>query len=87
VDDPYDFGQIAAANALSGVYAMGGTPVSALNLVAFPLERLGSEVLRAVLRGGTDVVAQAGALLVGGHSIDDPEPKSGMAGHRRRTSG
>lgn len=79
VDDPYDFGRIAAANALSDVYAMGATPVSALNLVAFPLERLGDEVLRAILRGGADIVGQAGALLVGGHSIDDPEPKYGLA--------
>jgi selenide,water dikinase len=79
VDDPYDFGRIAAANALSDVYAMGGTPVSALNLVAFPLERLGADVLSEILRGGADVVDQAGALLVGGHSIDDPEPKYGLA--------
>jgi selenide, water dikinase len=79
VDDPYDFGRIAAANALSDVYAMGGEPVTALNLVAFPLERLGAEVLREILRGGGDVVRAAGALLVGGHSIDDPEPKYGLA--------
>jgi selenide, water dikinase len=79
VDDPYDFGRIAAANALSDVYAMGGRPVSALNLVAFPLERLGSAVLEAVLRGGADMVAEAGAMLVGGHSIDDPEPKYGLS--------
>jgi len=79
VDDPYDFGRIAAANALSDVYAMGGTPVSALNLVAFPLERLGPEVLTEILRGGADVVEEAGAMLVGGHSIDDPEPKYGLA--------
>jgi selenide, water dikinase len=79
VDDPYDFGRIAAANALSDVYAMGATPVSALNLVAFPLERLGAEVLEAILRGGNDVVAQAGGMVVGGHSIDDPEPKYGLA--------
>jgi selenide,water dikinase len=79
VDDPYDFGRIAAANALSDVYAMGGTPVSVLNLVAFPLERLGADVLSAILRGGADVVEQAGALVVGGHSIDDPEPKYGLA--------
>jgi selenide,water dikinase len=79
VDDPYDFGRIAAANALSDIYAMGGAPLSALNLVAFPLERLGADVLREVLRGGGDVLRQAGALLVGGHSIDDPEPKYGLA--------
>jgi selenide, water dikinase len=79
VDDPYDFGRIAATNALSDVYAMGGTPVSALNLVAFPLETLGGDVLREILRGGHDAVAAAGAAIVGGHSIDDPEPKYGLA--------
>jgi len=79
VDDPYDFGRIAAANALSDVYAMGGTPLTALNVVAFPLERLGGDVLRAILRGGIDVVTEAGASVVGGHSIDDPEPKYGLS--------
>ena len=79
VDDPYAFGRIAAANALSDIYAMGGRPVSALNLVAFPLETLGPEVLREILRGGGDAVAEAGASIVGGHSIDDPEPKYGLA--------
>jgi selenide,water dikinase len=79
VDDPYWFGRIAAANALSDVYAMGGRPVSALNLVAFPLETLGPEVLAEILRGGADAAAAAGAAVVGGHSIDDPEPKYGMA--------
>ena len=79
VDDPYDFGRIAATNALSDVYAMGGTPVSALNLVAFPLETLGGDVLREILRGGHDAVEAAGAAIVGGHSIDDPEPKYGLA--------
>jgi selenide,water dikinase len=79
VDDPYDFGRIAAANALSDVYAMGGEPLSALNLVAFPLERLGADVLREILRGGEEVVAAAGAVVLGGHSIDDPEPKYGLA--------
>jgi selenide,water dikinase len=79
VDDPYDFGRIAAANALSDVYAMGGTPLSALSLVAFPLERLGEQVLEAILRGGLDVVVRAGAIVVGGHSIDDVEPKFGLA--------
>src|SRR5215213_5695737 len=79
VDDPYDFGRIAAANALSDVYAMGGRPLTALNLVAFPLERLGGDVLEAILRGGLDVCAEAGATVVGGHSIDDPEPKYGLA--------
>jgi selenide, water dikinase len=79
VDDPNDFGRIAAANAFSDVYAMGGTPVTALNLVAWSLESLGAEVLRQVLRGGTDMAAQAGVSVAGGHSIDDPEPKYGMA--------
>ena len=79
VDDPYDFGRIAAANALSDVYAMGGRPVTALNLVAFSLEELGADVLREVLRGGADAVAAAGAVIVGGHSIEDREPKYGLA--------
>jgi selenide, water dikinase len=79
VDDPYDFGRIAAANALSDVYAMGGRPLTALNLVAWPLDRLGPDALADVLRGGLDVVRSAGAEIVGGHSIDDPEPKYGLA--------
>src|ERR687883_1247413 len=79
VDDPYWFGRIAATNALSDVYAMGGRPVSALNLVAFPLSTLGGDVLREILRGGLDAAAAAGVAVVGGHSIDDPEPKYGMA--------
>lgn len=79
VDDPYDFGRIAATNALSDVYAMGAQPVSALNLVAFPLETLGADVLAEILRGGYDAVTAAGASIVGGHSIDDPEPKYGLA--------
>jgi selenide,water dikinase len=79
VDDPYDFGRIAATNALSDVYAMGGEPVSALNLVAFPLEKLGGDVLREILRGGQDVATAAGCAIVGGHSIDDAEPKYGLA--------
>ena len=79
VDDPYAFGRIAATNALSDIYAMGGRPLSALNLVAYPLETLGPDVLREILRGGGDAAAAAGAAVVGGHSIDDPEPKYGMA--------
>jgi selenide,water dikinase len=79
VDDPYDFGRIAAANALSDVYAMGGTPITAMNVVAFPLQQLGGDVLAAILRGGLDVVTEAGASVVGGHSIKDDEPKYGMA--------
>jgi selenide,water dikinase len=79
VDDPFDFGRIAAANALSDVYAMGGIPLTALNLVAFPLERLGGEVLGRILAGGLAVTEEAGCVVVGGHSIDDPEPKYGLA--------
>ena len=79
VDDPYDFGRIAAANALSDIYAMGAKPLIALNIVAFPLERLGGRTLAEVLRGGLDVAREAGALIVGGHSIEDPQPKYGLA--------
>jgi selenide,water dikinase len=79
VDDPFDFGRIAAANALSDVYAMGATPVTALNLVAFSLEQLGGEVLTAILRGGASITDEAGVAIVGGHSIDDREPKYGLA--------
>jgi len=79
VDDPFDFGRIAAANALSDVYAMGGTPLCALNIVAFPLRSLGAEVLARVLEGGAAVVGEAGAQIVGGHSIEDAEPKYGLA--------
>jgi selenide,water dikinase len=79
VDDPYDFGRIAAANALSDVYAMGATPLVALNLVAWSLEELGREALADVLRGGADVAREAGVAIAGGHSIDDREPKYGLA--------
>ena len=79
VDDPYDFGRIAAANALSDVYAMGGRPIAAMNVVAFPLEQLGARVLGEIMRGGADVAAAAGIAIVGGHSIDDREPKYGLA--------
>src|SRR3954462_9728195 len=79
VDDPYAFGRIAATNALSDIYAMGGVPVSALNLVAYPLATLGSDILAEILLGGSHAVAAAGASIVGGHSIDDPEPKYGLA--------
>lgn len=79
VDDPYDFGRIAAANALSDVYAMGGVPKTALNIVAFPVGCLPGEVLRAVLAGGADKLREAGAVLLGGHSVDDPELKYGLA--------
>jgi selenide, water dikinase len=79
VDDPRDFGRVAAANAISDVYAMGADPLFALNLVAWPLESLGPDVLTEVLRGGEEVAAEAGVAIVGGHSIDDPEPKYGLA--------
>jgi selenide, water dikinase len=79
VDDPRDFGRIAATNALSDVYAMGARPVLALNIVAFSLERLGGEVLAEILAGGAEVAAAAGVAIGGGHSIEDPEPKYGMA--------
>jgi len=79
VDDPYDWGRIAATNALSDVYAMGGAPLLALNLVAWPREGLPFELLARVLDGGGDVVRAAGALVGGGHSIDDAEPKFGLA--------
>jgi selenide, water dikinase len=79
VDDPYDFGRIAATNALSDIYAMGGEPLTALNLVAYSLEELGGEVLREILAGGHDAAAGAGVAIVGGHSIDDREPKYGLA--------
>jgi selenide,water dikinase len=79
VDDPFDFGRIAATNALSDIYAMGATPVSALNLVAFSLRDLGGDVLRAILEGGAAVTAQAGVAILGGHSIEDAEPKYGLA--------
>jgi selenide, water dikinase len=79
VNDPYDFGQIAAANALSDVYAMGGRPLTAMNIVCFPLKQLDRSILRDILRGGIDKVHEAGASLVGGHSVDDVELKYGLA--------
>jgi selenide,water dikinase len=78
VDDAYDFGRIAAANALSDVYAMGARPLFVLNLVAFPRKLLGEGILERILRGGGDVAREAGVPTLGGHSIDDPEPKYGM---------
>jgi len=78
VDDAYDFGRIAAANAFSDVYAMGGTPLLALNLVGWPRDKLPYELLGDVLRGGADIAKEAGAFVLGGHSVDDPEPKYGM---------
>jgi selenide,water dikinase len=79
VDDPFDFGRIAAANALSDIYAMGATPLSALNLVAFSLAELGEDVLVEILRGGAAVAAAAQVAIIGGHSIEDAEPKFGLA--------
>ena len=79
VDDPYDFGRVAAANALSDIYAMGAEPFMALNLVGFPAGKLSFDVLHEILRGGADVCVEAQVAVVGGHSIDDPEPKFGLA--------
>jgi selenide,water dikinase len=79
VDDPFDWGRIAAANALSDVYAMGGTPLTALQLVGWPRDTLPFDLLEQVIAGGTSVLEAAGCTLVGGHSIDDPEPKYGFA--------
>jgi len=79
VDDPYAFGQIAAANALSDIYAMGGKPLTAMNLVSFPVGKLKMEILAKILQGGSDKIREAGAVLVGGHSIDDAEPKYGLS--------
>jgi len=79
VDDPYMFGQIAAANALSDVYAMGGKPITALNIVGFPIENLGHVVLAEILKGANDKILEAGAVTIGGHSIHDNEPKFGLS--------
>jgi selenide,water dikinase len=78
VDDPYWFGQISAANSISDVYSMGGKPLTALNLVMFPTNHLDLGILKEILRGGNDKVIEAGACLVGGHSVDDNEPKYGL---------
>ena len=78
VDDPYDFGRIAAANSLSDIYAMGGKPLFALNIVAFPSDDLSLDVLSEILRGGADVASDAGIPILGGHSIKDKEPKYGL---------
>jgi selenide,water dikinase len=79
VDDPYEFGQIAAANALSDVYAMGGIPKTAMNLVAFPIKEMDISILREVLRGGLDKMKEADVVLVGGHSVEDKELKYGLS--------
>lgn len=79
VNDPYTFGQIAAANSLSDVYAMGGRPLTALNIVCYPSQTVPQETLQAILAGGLDKIHEAGALLVGGHSVDDTELKYGLS--------
>ncbi len=79
VDDPVWFGRIAAANSLSDVYAMGGRPLTALNLVMYPMKKLGPDMLREILRGGHEKITEAGASLAGGHSVDDEEPKYGLS--------
>ena len=79
VDDPFLFGRIAAANAFSDIWAMGARPLFALNLVGFPVAKLPMETMGEILRGGADAAAEAGAPILGGHSIDDPEPKYGLA--------
>lgn len=78
VDDPYVFGRVAAANAFSDVYAMGGKPIFALNIVAFPVAKYGTDALAQVLAGGSSIATEADVSVLGGHSIDDPEPKYGM---------
>jgi selenide,water dikinase len=79
VDDPYDFGQVAVANALSDVYAKGGKPLTAMNIVCFPIKQMDVSILNVILRGGIDKMREAGVLLVGGHSVDDPELKYGLS--------
>jgi selenide,water dikinase len=79
VNDPYGFGQIAAANALSDIYAMGGDPYSAMNIVCFPSKRVSLSVLKEILRGGLDKIKEAGAVMAGGHSVEDDEIKYGLA--------
>jgi len=78
VDDPYDFGQVAAANALSDIYAMGARPLTALSVIGFPVDKLPLSVMAAILRGGEDKAREAGIEVVGGHSLDDAEPKYGL---------
>jgi len=78
-DDPETFGRIAAANALSDVYAMGGRPVTCLNLVAFPAKKLPTSILAGIIRGAKEKITEAGAVLAGGHTVEDPEPKFGLA--------
>ena len=79
VDDPYEFGQIAAANSLSDIYAVGAKPVTAMNIVCFPIKEQPKDVLKAILKGGLEKIHEAEALLIGGHSVEDPEPKYGLS--------
>lgn len=79
VNDPFDFGRIAAANALSDVYAMGGRPLTAMNIVCFPIKDMDKSVLRAILQGGLEIIKKANAAMVGGHSVEDPELKYGLS--------
>ena len=79
VDDPFDFGRIAAANALSDIYAMGAAPITALNIAAYPMEKLGPEILTRIFAGGAEIAREAGVAIIGGHTIEDDEPKYGMA--------
>ena len=79
VDDPYTFGQIAVTNALSDVYAMGGRPLTAVNIVCFPAKTMDMSILRQILQGGLDKMREAGVLLIGGHSVEDEEPKYGLS--------
>ena len=79
VDDPYTFGQVAAANALSDVYAMGGKPLTAMNIVCFPIKKMSISILQEILRGGLDKMREAGVVLVGGHSVEDQELKYGVS--------
>jgi selenide, water dikinase len=79
VNDPFNFGRIAAANSLSDIYAMGGTPLTAMNIVCFPIKQMEKAILRTILEGGLEVIHQAGAVMAGGHSVEDPELKYGLS--------
>ena len=79
VNDPNDFGRIAAANALSDVYAMGGKPLTAMNIVCFPIKEMDKTILRSIIEGGLEAIHKAGAVMVGGHSVEDPELKYGLS--------
>ena len=79
VNDPYDFGRVAAANSLSDVYAMGGKPLTTMNIVCFPIKEMDKTILRSILEGGLEIIHKAGAVMVGGHSVEDPELKYGLS--------